>query len=330
MKLFSIVFTLLLISMAKPLLAQSYDTAVISAELHNDSIQRTGKLDYKRTLSLSFKSIGYLTLLNVDEGEQFKQGQLLASLDITELAEQKNSNYAQLMQAKREVTRISRLMDEKLASERDMDMATTQVEAMRATYQISYYNLEKSEIYAPFSGIVLARNTELGELQNPGQEVLKVAKLEWIVKVALTGQEVSQVYLGQKVNVTVNHSGMVEGTISKIPAIADSGSNLFTIEVLLSKRKATPGMIAGQLASVIITTESDKFVYRLPIAALVAVDDDGKAIFIAQSPGNSAFKPQSFEVLQLDNDYVYLKANRNDEPLTVITKGWQDYSMAGQ
>lgn len=330
MKLFSIVFTLLLISMAKPLLAQSYDTEVISAELYNDTIQRTGKLDYKRTLSLSFKSIGYLTLLNVDEGEQFKQGQLLASLDITELTEQKNSNYAQLMQAKREVTRISRLMDEKLASERDMDIATTQVEAMRAAYQISYYNLEKSEIYAPFSGVVLARNTELGELQNPGQEALKVAKLEWVVKVALTGQEVSQVYLDQKVKVAVNHSGIVEGTISKIPAIATSGSNLFTIEVLLSKLDKTSGMIAGQLASVIIATESDKFVYRLPIAALVAVDDDGKAIFIAQSPDSSVFRRQSFQVLQLDNDYVYLKANRNDEPLKVITKGWQDYSMAGQ
>lgn len=330
MKLFSIVFTLLLILMAKPLLAQSYDTAVISAELYSDTIQRTGKLDYKRTLSLSFKRVGYLTLLNVDEGEHFKQGQLLASLDITELTEQKNSNYAQLTQAKREVKRISRLMDEKLASERDMDIATTQVEAMRAAYQISYYNLEKSEIYAPFSGIVLARNTELGELQNLGQEALKVAKLEWVVKVALTGQEVSQVHLDQKVQVALNHSGIVEGTISKIPAIANSKSNLFTIEVLLSKLKATAGMIAGQLASVIITTESDKFVYRLPIAALVAVDDDGKAIFIAQSPDNSAFKPQSFEVLQLDNDYVYLKANRNDEPLKVITKGWQDYSMAGQ
>jgi len=330
MKLFSIVFTLLLILMTKPLLAQSYDTEVVSAELYSDTIQRTGKLDYKRTLSLSFKSSGYLTLLNVDEGEQFNKGQLLASLDITELTEQKNSNYAQLMQAKREVKRISRLMEEQMASERDMDIATTKVEAMRAAYQISYYNLEKAEIYAPFSGIVLARSTELGELQNPGEEALKVAKLEWVVKVALTGQEVSQVYLDQKVKVSLNHVGIIEGVVSKIPAIASVGSNLFTIEVLLSKSNIKSGMIAGQFAGVNIAFESDKYVYRLPIAALIAVDEEGKAIFIAQAQESSSFTQHSVEVLQLDSDYVYLKANLSDEPLKVMTKGWQDYSMAGQ
>jgi len=330
MKLFSIVFTLLLILMTKPLLAQSYDTEVVSAELYSDTIQRTGKLDYKRTLSLSFKSSGYLTLLNVDEGEQFNKGQLLASLDITELTEQKNSNYAQLMQAKREVKRISRLMEEQMASERDMDIATTKVEAMRAAYQISYYNLEKAEIYAPFSGIVLARSTELGELQNPGEEALKVAKLEWVVKVALTGQEVSQVYLDQKVKVSLNHVGIIEGVVSKIPAIASVGSNLFTIEVLLSKSNIKSGMIAGQFAGVNIAFESDKYVYRLPIAALIAVDEEGKAIFIAQAQESSSFTQHSVEVLQLDSDYVYLKASLSDEPLKVMTKGWQDYSMAGQ
>ncbi|UUO23455.1 efflux RND transporter periplasmic adaptor subunit [Colwellia sp. M166] len=328
MKLFLIVLTLLLISLTKPLIAQSFDTEMISAELYTNTIQRTGKLDYKRTLSLSFKSAGYLALLSVDEGEAFDQGQLLAALDVTELKENKNSYYAQLTQAKRDVKRISGLLDEKLASERDMDTAITQVETIRAAYQVAYYNLEKAQIYAPFSGVVLARNTELGELQSPGQEALKVAKLDWVVKVALTGQEISQVYLGQNVRVSISHMGIVDGTVSKIPALANSGDNLFTIEVLLPEMNITSAMIAGQLAGVSIAFESDKFVYRLPIAALVAVDDDGKAIVIAQSPESSDFKQYRFSVLQLDNDYVYLQANRNDEALKVVTKGWQNYSLA--
>ncbi|MBA6391100.1 efflux RND transporter periplasmic adaptor subunit [Colwellia sp. BRX10-3] len=329
MKLFSIIFTLLLILLTAPSQGQSYDTELISAELYSETIQRTGKLDFKRTLSLAFKSSGYLTLLSVEEGELFNKGQLLASLDITELKEQKNSNFAQLTQAKREVERISQLMESKLASERQMDTAITQVETTRAAYQVSYYNLQKAQIYAPFSGVVLARDTELGELQSPGQQVLKVAKLDWIIKVALTGQEVSQVRLDQKVRVSLSHIGIVEGIISKIPAIASADSNLFTIEVSLPKSKITAGMIAGQLAGVNIAFDSDKFVYRLPIAALVAVDDDGKAIVIAQSFDNSDFTQHSFEVFQLDNDYIYLKANRNDEPLNIITKGWQNYSVGG-
>ncbi|MBA6295126.1 efflux RND transporter periplasmic adaptor subunit [Colwellia sp. MB02u-9] len=329
MKRLLIVFTLSLILIAKPLLAQSYDTEVISAELYRDTIERTGKLDYKRTLSLSFKTSGYLTLLSIDEGEQFKKGQLLASLDITELTEQKNSNYAQMTQAKREVKRISGLMDNQLASERDMDAAITRVEITQAAYQVAYYNLVKAKIYAPFSGVVLARDTELGEFQSPGHQALKVAKLDWVVKVALTGQEISQVRLGQKASVALSQTGIVEGIISKIPAMANESSHLFIIEVLLPKIKITSGMIAGQLAKVSIAFESDKFVYQLPIAALVAVDDEDKAIFIVQSSDNSVFKEQSFQVFQIDNDYVYLKAVRNSQPLKIVTKGWQNIVVAG-
>ena len=328
MKLLLIAFNLWFFLMTQPLLAQSYDTEVIKAELYNNTVQRTGKLDYRRTLSLSFKSAGYLAQLNVDEGETFEQGQLLASLNVTELQEEKNSYYAQLTQAKRDVKRINRLMDEKLASERDLDMAMTEVETIRAAYQVAYYNLEQAQIYAPFSGVVLARNTELGELQSPGQAALQVAKLDWVVKVALTGQEISQVQLGQSVKVSILQRGIIEGTISKVPAIANSDDNLFTIEVLLPKTEKR--MIAGQLASVNITFENDYFTYRLPMAALVAVDDDGKAIIVTKSMASTEFTQQSFEVFELDNDYVYLRANRNDEPLTVVTQGWQNYSLDGQ
>ena len=330
MKLFSLVFTLLLILLAKPLFAQNYDTAKISAEHYSDTIKRTGKLDFKRTLSLSFKSGGYLSLLDVDEGERFHKGQLLASLDITELKEEKKSRYAQLTQAKREVERTSRLMGKKMASERDMDVATAQVKTMQSAYQVSEYNLEKAQIYAPFPGVVLARNTELGEFQSPGSEVIKVAKLEWVVKVALTGQEVSQVRLQQKVSVTLSHIGTVDGIVSKIPAIATNGSSLFTIEVSLPEIQQNFAMVAGQLATIVIAIESDKFVYRMPIAALVSVDEQGKAVVVVQSGKNSAFEQRSFEVFQLDNDYIYLKSSRDDQALNIVTQGWQNYSDNGQ
>ena len=329
MKYLSIVFTFLFLSTITPLAAQSYDTEVISAELYNDTIQRTGKLDYKRTLALSFKSTGYLELLKVDEGDQFTKGQLLASLDVTELKEQKNSNYAKLVQAKREVKRLSKLMDANLGSERDLDTANTEVEVVRAAYQLSKYSLEKAQIYAPFSGVVLSRTTELGELQSPGQTALKIAKLEWVVKVALTGQEIAQIKLGQKASVSLSHVGIVEGVVSKIPAMASSNGNLFTIEILLPKIKVSAGMIAGQLAAVTIAFESNMFVYKLPISALVAVDEVGKAIVIAQTEHNSDFKQYSFEIFQIDNDYVYVKANRNDESLKIMTTGWQNHSEIG-
>lgn len=328
MKLTSTRLLFLLTFLSCSVFAQNYETEQVATELFHDTIERTGKLDFKRTVSLSFKNSGYLSQLNVYEGEQFKKGQLLAALDITELKENKNANYAQLLQAKREVKRITMLLERDMASQRDLDVAITQEQTSRSAYQISYYNLEKSTIYAPFDGIVLSRNSDLGELQNPGQEVLRVAKFahNWVVKVALTGQEVAQVKLQQKVQVSLNQIGTIEGVVNKIPAIANT-NNLFTIEVLLPSLNLSSGIIAGQLAAVKIAFASKDLVYRLPIKALVSVDEHGKAVVVVKSQNTGELEQKNFDIYQLDNQYVYLKANASDQSINIVSKGWQHLSL---
>jgi len=308
-------------------LSQSYDLEQVIVEPYANTIKRTGKLDFRRTLNVSFKSSGYLDKLLVDEGQYFENKQLIASLDTTELLQNKNSTYAQLMQAKREVNRQKTLIGSGLSSEQEVDLASTNVETARSAYQIAFYNLEKSKIFAPFSGVVLNRYTELGELQSPGREVLKIAALDrnWVVKVALTGSEVSQVRLGQKVNVSLQSLGAVIGEVSKIPAIANSGGNMFIIEVLLPNLTLKSGIVAGQIAEIVIDFTSDNFVYRLPISALISVDDSGKAIVIKQT--NQELSYQHYDIYRLDNQYLYLFASVDDQPMQIVTNGWQHLSL---
>ena len=101
------------ISIATPRwgLANDYNIEEISVEPIAQQITRTGKLAFKRTLTLSFKNSGYLTKLLVDEGDYFEQGQLLASMNTVELTANKNAAYSRLMQAKREVNRTSHLIE---------------------------------------------------------------------------------------------------------------------------------------------------------------------------------------------------------------------------
>lgn len=308
-------------------LSQSYDFEQIIVEPYADTIKRTGKLDFKRTLNLSFKSSGYLAKLAVDEGQYFEKDQLIASLDTRELLQNKNATYAQLLQAKREVNRQKKLLENKLSSEQDLDVALTRVETSRANYQVAFYHFEKAQIFAPFSGVVLNRYTELGELQSPGSSVLKIAALEqnWVVKVALTGNEVSQVRLGQKVNVSIQALGGVIGEVSKIPAIANTDGNMFIIEVLLPNINLNNGIVAGQIAEITIDFTSDNFVYRLPISALVTVNNNGQAVVIVRNEQDLTY--QSYDIYRLDNQFVYLFASVDDQPLQIVTSGWQHISI---
>ncbi|MBA6234378.1 MULTISPECIES: efflux RND transporter periplasmic adaptor subunit [unclassified Colwellia] len=317
----------IIISASFSVLSQSYDLEQVIVEPYADTIKRTGKLDFKRTLNLSFKSSGYLTELSVDEGQYFEKNQLLASLDTTELLQNKNATYAQLLQAKREVNRQKKLLEHALNSEQDLDIALTQVETTRAAYQIAFYNFEKAQVIAPFSGVVLNRYTELGELQSPGHEILKIAALDknWVVKVALTGSEVSQVRLGQKVNVSLQALGVVIGEVSKIPAIANTDGNMFIIEVLLPNLTLKSGLVAGQIAEITIDFTSDNFVYRLPISALISVDDNGQAIVITKNDQELTY--QHYDIYRLDNQFLYLFASVDDQPIQIVTSGWQHIKL---
>ena len=301
---------------------EGYQLTQIEAEPYTHIIKRTGKVDFSRVVNLSFKTAGFLTHLNVDEGDVFEENQMLAALDTSELKAEKNATYARLLQAKRNIERVKTLLKKNLSSQRDLDDALTAVETTRAAYRVAFYNLEKAQIFAPFNGVVVQRNTDLGELQSPGSRALQVAALSknLVVSVSLTGEEISLVHLNQKVKVHLAYSGLVDGKISKIPAIADSRNHLFTIEVSLEETSFTKPLIVGQLARILIYAQGQDFVYRLPIKALNAVNEQGQALVTIEKDN----KPEqhAFTIYKIDNDFLYLVAQENSTALDVITLGW--------
>ncbi|MDO6506856.1 efflux RND transporter periplasmic adaptor subunit [Colwellia sp. 4_MG-2023] len=307
--------------------SEGYQVATIEAEPYTQVIQRTGKVDFARVVNLSFKTAGFLTELNVDEGEVFKKNQLLAALDTSELLAEKNATYSRLLQAKRNIDRVKVLLEKNLSSQRDLDDALTAVETTRAAYKVASYNLNKAQILAPFDGVVIQRSTDLGELQAPGAGALQVATLSknLIASVSLTGEEISLVHLNQEVKVNLAYAGLVNGRISKIPAIADSRNHLFTIEVSLEETNLTKPLIVGQIAKILIYAQSENYIYRLPIEALNSVNEQGQALITIEK--DNAPVQQAFVIYKLDNDFIYLTAQENSPALDVITQGWNNFPL---
>ena len=186
---------------------------------------------------------------------------------------------------------------------------------------------------APFSGVVLKRYAELGELMTPGRELVQVAALKnnWVIKVALTGIEVSQIKRQQKVSVYLHTLGEVEGVITRIPAIANAQGSLFMIDVLLPQLLLTQGVIAGQIAEVRIAIAQDEVAYKLPIKALMALDDQGKALItMAKNSDNNeiVFSQRAFDIIKFDNNFVFLQASNQAPLIQVVTNGWQHLSLS--
>ena len=305
--------------------AQFDESTQIQASTYQQSISRGGKVAFRRTYNLAFKTSGYLSQLLVDEGDTFEKNQLLASLDSLELKANVQSRYAELIQAERNVTRLTDLVEQKLSSDIDLENAHTLLKTARASYQVANYQLEKASLKSSFAGVVLNRYSDQGDLQSANKTLLKVANKQHnlIVQLGLTEQEIGLVQLGQRVDVHLSKTAHSVGQITKIPVLPQSHNALYLIEIELLNTPLGQGVFAGQLASVSMRLTSEVLVYQVPISGLIKIQANGQAILLTQQFGQQKPTETAFDVQAVDSHSIYLVANNGNNPLSFILKGWQ-------
>ncbi|HKB89293.1 MAG TPA: efflux RND transporter periplasmic adaptor subunit, partial [Opitutaceae bacterium] len=125
---------------------------------------------------------GYLQKWNVDIGAYVKKGQLLAVIETPEVDQQleqslSNLNTAKANLALAEITknRYEGLLKSHAVAQQDVDNAVGNYNANQATVGAAEANVKHLQalqsfenIYAPFDGVVTARNTDIGDLINSG------------------------------------------------------------------------------------------------------------------------------------------------------------------
>jgi RND family efflux transporter MFP subunit len=125
---------------------------------------------------------GYLKKWYVDMGGHVKAGQLLADIETPEVAQQLQVARAELSTAQANLNlakitadRFDSLKNTDSVSKQDVDNAHGDFEAKKATVASAQSNVRRLEetlafnkIYAPFDGIITARNTDVGQLIDSG------------------------------------------------------------------------------------------------------------------------------------------------------------------
>jgi RND family efflux transporter MFP subunit len=158
-------------------------------------LQATGYVTARREATVSAQITGALTEVLIEEGEQVKQGQVLARLDDTAqkaaLAQAqaqfraatalRAQDQAQLEQARRDLVRNQELVDADAVSRQAAEQAQTQVDALaaevtaqerqqelaQAGIQAAEVQLSYTVIRAPFSGVIIAKAAQAGEIISP-------------------------------------------------------------------------------------------------------------------------------------------------------------------
>ena len=258
---------------------------------------------------------GYLEKWFVDIGAYVKKGQLLAVIETPEIDQQleqslSNLNTAKANLALAEITknRYEGLLKSHAVAQQDVDNAVGTYNANQATVEAAGANVKQlqalqsfEKIYAPFDGVVTARNTDIGDLINSGSNggvktdlfhiaqpgVLRVyvnvpEEYSQGVKVGMTADLVLAEFPGRKFQGTVvRSSGAIDNTTRTL---------LTEVDVENSARLLKP----GGYVEVHLRLPSPVNTFTLPVNATifksaglqVAIVKNGKTVsLIPVTPG---------------------------------------------
>ena len=262
--------------------------------------------------SLSFKSAGYVTEIkqvmgadgrrrDIGPGDYVSRGTVLAEIRHQDLKNQLDQAAAAVTQAEaqhldaaQDYERAKALFATQSLTKPEFDQAQARfdstlgaVDQAKANLHQAQLALEDADLTAPFSGYILARNIELGNLAAPGTPAFTIADTS-AVKIGFGVPEyaVRHLRLGQQFSIHLQDDPKeYNGRVTSIAASADEKNRVFAVEVTVPNPKAAlkPGMIA----SLSLTGVQKVPVPSVPLGAVVAdpASTGHYAVFVAGEQG---------------------------------------------
>jgi len=253
--------------------------------------------------TLAFKSVGYVTEVkqvvgadgrrrDIGAGDYVTGGTVLARIRHQDLQNQLDAAAAAVTQAAAQhldaaqnYERAKALYATQSLTKPDFDEAQARFDSTSGAVDQAKANLhqaqlafEDADLKAPFSGYILARNVEVGDLTGPLKNALGTPGTEDFLMADTSAVKISfgvpdyavrQLHLGQQFSIHVQDDPKeYSGRVTSIAASADQKNRVFAVELTIANPKSylKPGMIA----SVVLQGVQGAQVPTAPLSAVVS------------------------------------------------------------
>jgi RND family efflux transporter MFP subunit len=286
-------------------------------------IAAQGMLASDQEARLAFKTGGIIATVNVREGQNVSKGQVLATLNLTEINAQVAQAIEGVQKAERDLKRVQNLYKDSVATLEQMQNANTALELARRNVEIAQYNRAYSEIKAPGNGVILKKLMNEGELASPGMPVLFMSGNQqnaWKIIVSMADKDWIKVRTGDSADIYFDALGndKYKGIISIKGQGADPRNGLYQAEIIPAG--IWPAQIAsGLFARVNIHSHGHNAgaLAIIPVDALI--EGNGTMAYIFAEKNNKAIKIP-VQVQYVQNGKAAVQADFNGIS-SVITKG---------
>ena len=206
----------------------------------------TAALQAEHAASVIAEMPGTVRSIEVEEGDQVRKGQVLARLDADRSKLTLRQNEAELDKLKNEVDRNTRLIDRKLIPATLFDQSESMFLAQRADTELARMKVRKSEIRAPFDGVVTRRWIKRGQFMESNAAAFEIADFSDLTTRLDIPEGAAALKVGQQVSIKVDAlpGQAFAGHIERIAPVVDQASGTIAVTVAAdnSSKQLRPGL----------------------------------------------------------------------------------------
>jgi RND family efflux transporter MFP subunit len=190
------------------------------------------------------------------EGKTVAKGDVLVRLDDREPQAQLQELRAREDFAKRELARVSSLLDRGVATTQAFERMSTDLRQIQALISVQLEKLDEYTIASPMDGVVLRRDGEIGEIAEPGQILFRVGVPKPLQVVAEVNEEdIPRVAVGQTALLRTDAFAgrALDGKVNEITPMGDAVARTYRIRIALPDD--TPLHVGMSVEANVVTRE---------------------------------------------------------------------------
>ena len=290
---------------------------VRSAVLRAREVVVRGYTEASRQVVVRAEVSGTIDAILVRRGDRVTAGQVIARIDLGDRTARLSEAEALLAQREMEHGIARSLVDQGHQPVTRVVAAQTALQSAAAALERIQLEIEKTEIKAPFSGIIEDRAIEMGDFVNPGGAVAHVVDEDpFLVVGQVTENDVGSVHVGDPGSAVLLDGTEVLGVVRFVATVADAQTRTFRVEIEVPNANRT--LRAGLTATLTLPVGAALAHFVSP-AALVLDEDGALGVKSVTADGVVEFYPA--RVLASEDDGVWLDGL--PETLSIITVGHQ-------
>jgi membrane fusion protein (multidrug efflux system) len=257
-----------------------------------ETLTVVGSLAPNESAEIRPEGAGLVKGIFFDEGQQVKRGDLLIKIDDSELLAQYAQVEARFKLAELNVARSESLSESRTIPQSEADRARSEYAAARAELSLLRLRLEKTEVRAPFDGVVGSRTISAGDYVTTNTILTTLNDLSQIkVTFQVPERFLATVRNGSDFLLksgTMDASQPVGGKVYFVSAVIDRATRSSEVKGVISNPPAL--LRPGMFANVELVLDVRKGALTVPEGAILTTSTGSQVIVADASAGEPVAK----------------------------------------